>query len=640
MEYSVKTQYGVSEESYSGNKDEPLFGTGQGSGASPSAWLSLVVIIMNTMDRIIKDRVSFRSPDSLEQHSRLIDAFVDDTSLSFTSEINTSIDELTNQLTKIASCWNRLLFYSGGSLNLQKCSYHITKWEWNNQGRPVVRSKAESDPEVRITSMQTGTEEAIRYQPYDKSSRILGVYLSPDGDFSHQLLVLKQKADTYAARLNSPRITKQDAYTFMRTTYNPAMGYVLPSLAIDEENLHSVQAKILATLLQKLGFSSKTPIPLRHGPIDMGGLGLTDLRTEMGVAQLKLIRNAIFHHSEVGKMIIISIKYSQIEAGIKENILERPDIHISYMTPTWITSVRQFMYQHNLSLTFTNCIDIHFQGKYDECIMNPSALQSYTNQQQYDINLVRLHLQALTLSDISTPDGKAITNEALLGQRPQRHINRKNWPHQPAPMQSQVNIWHRYLKDNFIRSDSSWNKKLGHVTPNTYKNYMARRISKNAPGRMDDPRKFDTFRQYLRSMPRWHRRLLNNYDQMANDVQIWKAFRQRGQIIEIASDGGLSNAVGTFGWKIVTLLSQQSQITLFQGSGFIDGPAEVGSSTRSELGGFTAPLILATALARFWEFDTSANLDGTPTVKVQSARFACSRPKASPDIILTTRTTY
>ncbi|KAI2490526.1 hypothetical protein MHU86_24036 [Fragilaria crotonensis] len=41
MRYTVKTAYGVSESNYSGTPFAPLFGTGQGSGASPAVWLSL-----------------------------------------------------------------------------------------------------------------------------------------------------------------------------------------------------------------------------------------------------------------------------------------------------------------------------------------------------------------------------------------------------------------------------------------------------------------------------------------------------------------------------------------------------------------------------------------------------------------------
>ena len=42
MKYTVKTVYGISEDSYQGTPFAPLFGTGQGSGASPAVWLSLV----------------------------------------------------------------------------------------------------------------------------------------------------------------------------------------------------------------------------------------------------------------------------------------------------------------------------------------------------------------------------------------------------------------------------------------------------------------------------------------------------------------------------------------------------------------------------------------------------------------------
>ena len=36
MQYTVKTIYGISHDNYQGTVFEPLFGTGQGSGASPS----------------------------------------------------------------------------------------------------------------------------------------------------------------------------------------------------------------------------------------------------------------------------------------------------------------------------------------------------------------------------------------------------------------------------------------------------------------------------------------------------------------------------------------------------------------------------------------------------------------------------
>ena len=65
--------------------------------------------------------------------------------------------------------------------------------------------------------------------------------------------------------------------------YEPAMRYSLPTLAVDEEELDHVQTKVLSIMLQKLGVSSKIPTAIRHGPIDMGGIALMDLRTEVGI---------------------------------------------------------------------------------------------------------------------------------------------------------------------------------------------------------------------------------------------------------------------------------------------------------------------------------------------------------------------
>ena len=147
-----------------------------------------------------------------------------DTSLSFTTDATTTIATMVQELTHIATYWNRLLHYSGGSLNLQKCAYHLTMWEWKH-GRPMVRHPKQLDPQVFIQSLSNDKAEQIRYQRYDQPSRILGVHVSPAGDFTHQLSILKQKADTYSTRLLSPQITPDDAMLFLRTTYIPAMGY-------------------------------------------------------------------------------------------------------------------------------------------------------------------------------------------------------------------------------------------------------------------------------------------------------------------------------------------------------------------------------------------------------------------------------
>jgi hypothetical protein len=89
-------------------------------------------------------------------------------------------------------------------------------------------------------------------------------------------------------------------------------------------------------------------------------------------------------------MILLCLKYAQIESGIKEHLLESPGIYLSYITSTWLTSLRQFLYQHNMTLSITDSLSIVFQGQHDQCIMQPTKLSRFSPRQQLDINLVRL----------------------------------------------------------------------------------------------------------------------------------------------------------------------------------------------------------------------------------------------------------
>ena len=216
MKYTIKTVHGISEDNYHGTPFEPLFGTGQGSGASPAAWLTLVVILMNTLDRIIPERMNFQSPNSKTRHSQLIDAFVDDTSLGFTDPGIMTLDTMIAKLNKIDQTWEQLLFYSGGALNLKKCTWHVMYWDWK-LGRPLLRPENTSD---RILTLSTqgdiSSTTPICRLPLTQASRILGVQLSPNGDFSKHLIVLKEKADSFAIRLRSPKLTPTEPCTLQR----------------------------------------------------------------------------------------------------------------------------------------------------------------------------------------------------------------------------------------------------------------------------------------------------------------------------------------------------------------------------------------------------------------------------------------
>ena len=131
--------------------------------------------------------------------------------MGFTDSGDLSCAGMIERLTIIAQHWETLLFYSGGSLNLKKCSWYVMFWEWI-EGRPRLRPIDPLDPQVQLTQGSGTTLLPIQSLPLDKASRILGVQLSPDGDCFTRLTVMKAKADLLATNIRSPKFTASDGF--------------------------------------------------------------------------------------------------------------------------------------------------------------------------------------------------------------------------------------------------------------------------------------------------------------------------------------------------------------------------------------------------------------------------------------------
>ena len=126
MKHYVKTLLGTSQNYYSN--------AGQGSGGSPSLWLFMWVALAAALQTIMVG-MTFHSPDGTHKLGRNQDAFVDNTTggINDTKDIEPStLADLAQRLHKLAQHWEKLLFASGGRLELNICFYYIICWKWTN----------------------------------------------------------------------------------------------------------------------------------------------------------------------------------------------------------------------------------------------------------------------------------------------------------------------------------------------------------------------------------------------------------------------------------------------------------------------------------------------------------------------------
>jgi hypothetical protein len=148
--YRLKTSLGTSEMSYSDTKENPLYGLGQGSTAAAFAWAVISAVILQLMKLL--QGIQFSNPTGTISVKRVMDTFVDD-STSWNNRFEESLQnrsrnyirQIANDLSHTAQTWEKLLYSTGGALELSKCFYYLVHWIYDKRGDPTI---APPDPSI------------------------------------------------------------------------------------------------------------------------------------------------------------------------------------------------------------------------------------------------------------------------------------------------------------------------------------------------------------------------------------------------------------------------------------------------------------------------------------------------------------
>jgi hypothetical protein len=90
-----------------------------------------------------------------------------------------------------AQLWERLLFTSGGKLEIPKCNFTIIDCYYDKFCRAMLKHNQHDN--LRVTSSETNHEMEILFLPINKSYKYVGIHISLNGDLKQQIQDLQDK---------------------------------------------------------------------------------------------------------------------------------------------------------------------------------------------------------------------------------------------------------------------------------------------------------------------------------------------------------------------------------------------------------------------------------------------------------------
>ena len=311
-----------------------------------------------------------------------------------------------------------------------------------------------------------------------EAKRMLGVYLAANGENITQIEHLRDVAENWKEKIRVGHLIHNDAWTALTTTVMKSLEYPLLATTLTEQECSYIMAPILEGGLPLSGICRNFSRAVVYGPIKHLGLGLHNLYTTQGIRQIQAILNHVWRKTDTGKLIQITLEYAKLEIGMTGSFLSLDFELFSHLCEeTWIKHVWKFMREKGITIE-DDLGDFPMQRQNDKPITQSFAEAFHnkliTKREWRRANLCRKYLRVVTISDITSANGKVITQQIWKGKRKTNHIRQLPWCSQGKPSRIDWGIWRRVLKRSICNKDRVLHQPLGNWFQSTYKKIQDR----------------------------------------------------------------------------------------------------------------------------------------------------------------------
>jgi hypothetical protein len=329
MTFYLRTGYGISQQGYGGNPDDPTFGLGQGNGAAPPAFSTVSALMIEAYKRLgHASQFSGAWSGFLFLLAAII--YVDDADLLIIARRrDMSLDDFFEQTQSSVMDWGLIVEATGGYIKAVKGFWYMMAWKWH-KGVPSLRSLRELPRYELMIPQKLSPPIPISMKDVTHCEETLGVYSCPAGDFSYHIECKMEKGRLWVERLWRNRCPPGDAWMGFRYALMPQLTYGFASITPDLQLLEDSFQRLYRNVLSPLRVNMNIRKFYRMAPKRVQGLGMPNPGIMLS-QKLHLLQTQWDQPTATGQMLRHLLEVFQMEVGLSTNIFSESYDRLSHL---------------------------------------------------------------------------------------------------------------------------------------------------------------------------------------------------------------------------------------------------------------------------------------------------------------------
>ena len=350
MVHSIRTSFGDSKITYGGDQigdwENHPQGVLQGNASGPTIWSLVSSIVFEVLHKR-GFAVKFCTTLSRQIFKLVGFAYVDDCDLV---QIGEDPLEVLQSMQNLINSWGSLMEVTGGALSVDKSWWYLVDFVWK-RGKWIA-SDATTDIDLVATS-SSGERVSLKRLQAHQASKMLGVWIAPDGN--HKTIVREQKisAIEWGAKVKSGNSSREEAWQALHSNITAKLKYPLPACTLSESECKSIMYPAIRAALPKAGISARISSSIRDGPIGSGGSGVLSLFNFQGTSRTAMVIEQVNRRTPAGMFLLQCIEDLVLDAGLYGTLWDMPFPQISkyIQTHSLIYHTCQYNSQKGIRIT-------------------------------------------------------------------------------------------------------------------------------------------------------------------------------------------------------------------------------------------------------------------------------------------------